>query len=267
MAKIRSKAGIQRRKHVLKIYFWSAFLGLVLIIGSFLYYIYSPDYIIRETHIRGVTLSNESKIKEITQKYLNIKKLNIIPINNWLLFPIEEVRLSLQSDPTIKDAKVEVRAGDLYIEVVEREPSYVWCGENTDAIKSCYFVDDEGIVFAEAPIFQGSTYIKVFKHIEGEILGTKIEDKEFLSALSLTVAEVKPLSLDIRNVILGSSTHVTLEDRSGLKLYVDKNTSPQDILERLKAFMSSKEVFNSFSDFEYIDLRSEHKIFLKRKRP
>jgi cell division septal protein FtsQ len=83
--------------------------------------------------------------------------------SNSLIFPrfkikkdiLNEIKTINQVDISWKDWQ------EIEIVLVERKPHSVWCGEDILVQNSlCYFVDREGYVFSQAPIFSGSMFIK-----------------------------------------------------------------------------------------------------------
>ena len=50
---------------------------------------------------------------------------------------------------------------------MERKPHSVWCGNNLEAVNpDCYFVDKEGYIYSQAPIFSGNIYVRGYSNLE-----------------------------------------------------------------------------------------------------
>ena len=108
------------------------------------------------------------------------------------------MREILASDTRIKSTDVSRSGVEITVTVVEHTPTYLWCDttddrrtrmnadgkERIDADGSeqgdeeCFFTNDEGYVFSEAPLFSGNVYITLRGPLYGE--GTDPRGKRYL---------------------------------------------------------------------------------------
>ena len=166
----------------------------------------------------------------------------------------------------IKDKRI------LEVSVTEREALYTWCGENLPEDgtmkeeQTCYFMDENGYVFDEAPYFSGNVYFRFFGSLSESyftpgIFAKIISFKDFLS-------KIDPVSLYLK----------TDED---IEIYLKSNRLPPDapkiifkkdfnlekLSENLEAALSTEPLLSDFknkrSSLLYIDLRYGNKVYFK----
>jgi hypothetical protein len=262
--KFRSKSRVQKRRKKYKLYGWIILAGIIAVLASFLYYVFSARFQINEVEVKGVTLAEKELIQKEAEKYLDTTLWKYIPRNNWLLIQTDLLRAHIQTIPAIKDAKVAVRDNKIVLTVIERNPTYLWCGEDREMVEECFFVDEEGIIFAEAPVFHGEAYLKFFKKIEGEYKGMMLATSSVLASINESVHLLEEATLQIHKVVLTSDTTATLQDESGFNVFISLESTPAEVIGRINAFKKS-EAFTSFDVLEYVNIESEHKIFFKRK--
>ena len=174
---------------------------------------------------------------------------------------------------TSKDGKI------LEISVSERIPEYIWCGEGlpeTGAdIETCYFLDNTGFIFDEAPYFSGEVYFKFFGKVttENDISsGVYFSETNFHKFISfkklLEDMKLKPVALYIMD---NGEVKVYLSDLSplpmGPEIIFKVDFDFQKIAENLQAALTTEplqtDFKNKYSSLLYIDLRYGNKVYYK----
>lgn len=192
-------------------------------------------------------------------------------INNMLIWregPAEDALVFLPKIKSI-DIKKNYEDGSILIKVAEREPYGIWCGiapalssgsfaEET----SCWWFDEEGVIFKHALFTQGSLIMVVSDYSQNEVgLRSNILPKEFLpNALSILKA-LKSSGLDIKEIRLDDLKLEELEATtfSGPKIYFSLRFPANNTAEVIRSFIEK----STFKNLEYLDFRVENRVYYK----
>ncbi len=240
-----------------------------------------------DIQISGNKITETDKIKEIVQKSIEGDYLWLFPKTNFVLYPKSKIKNELVNKFKIfKAISVSVKNTDtLEINVTEREKKYVWCGddvtlyENSDKSKEdkCYFVDENGYIFDNAPYFSGNVYFKFFggilENLENPI-GYNFSKENFgnisslIELLKQTKAKTTAFSYrDDGDINIYLSSNVSLADSP--KIIIKKDFIPEKIIENLDTILSTEplqaEFVKKYSSLLYIDLRFGNKVYYKFK--
>ena len=148
----------------------------------------------------------------------------------------------------------------LLITVEERAPFALYC------ISDCFFLDEEGFIFANAPSFSSGVYfVYVTENPVLNPLGKRfitIEEFESLSRFKETLAMlgIESLALDVGD----SEYRLTMLESGQIIWRRDSNLTL--IKSNLEAFLSDNSIRaqeNFLDRILYLDLRTENKVFYK----
>lgn len=123
---------------------------------------------ITEIKIVGTQAVSAEDILKLVQEKLQGQYFFAYARNNGFIFPREEISGALRETfPRIKEAHISrIGAHTLSLEVAERKPAMLWCGETfgtkAPLLLSCWFMDDFGFVFDRAPIFSQGVYKEIY---------------------------------------------------------------------------------------------------------
>lgn len=165
------------------------------------------------------------------------------------------------------------------IDVKERQPWLLWCLQtqtdaepaptNTDnlprqsAIKKCYWLDEQGLVFSLAPEAEGFIVPKVFEENGRQqlILGQPFYDNPQLVKNTLEIIkQFQKSSLAVNRFLINDINLEELEtETNGLKLYFGLRFLPQNLNGILTDLASRLD----FPKLEYVDFRVENRIYYK----
>ena len=169
----------------------------------------------------------------------------------------------------------------LEVSLTERMALYTWCGDTINLViglpsgdstareEKCYFVDEAGYIFDEAPYFSGDVYFKFYGLAN---LGTYFSKENFKQLIyfkdTLLGIGLKPVSLyvldngDIK-VFLSNLNKAPIGPYIALKA----SSNFQKVAENLQTALTTEplqsDLKNQYSSLLYIDLRFGNKVVYK----
>jgi hypothetical protein len=229
--------------------------SLIIIIGTFFYIMNHPYLQVKEVQITGQRTLVETDIKKSLDNYFKEKYLWIIPKSNVILLNSDQIKKNLQIIyPKIQDIDVDIDKGDIVIITIgERRAHSLWCVDKTyESVfdEECYFADQTGLLYTQAPYFSGNVYLKNYYDENREkplAVGVQVLEDDFESFFKfLEVLEIEQ-SLKIYRTIFAGYGDVRIElSRLENKLY----KKPRPII-----------IFNQADD--YIDILVAINVTLK----
>jgi len=218
-----------------------------------------------------VTTIAVSGEKTISQRSITSVVLTDLQGAHWYLFPRSNIFLYpktkiagdlLKQFPALKS--VDVHAQDFHtvaVNVTEREAKALWCAPN-----SCYYMDQDGVAYAEAPDFSEPIYVSYLGG-GGEIPHQFLTTEEFrdLSALVDAISQTEPDD-PVREVVVDVNGDVRAYFQNDFLLMFALKDASGDVYDRFTlALKSAPFVGKKLSDFEYLDLRFGDKLYYKLK--
>ena len=237
-------------------------IGFLSILFSLVYLSRQEQFLIVEVAVPGENVVGREEIAQMAQRLLAGYYLWVIPRANTLIYPRRAIKQSLIEEfPRLKS--VDLDLGDeriLLITVRERVPFALYC------ISECFFLDEDGFIFASAPSFSGGVYFVYTTKdpVENPIGQRFIATEEFRSLSrfleSLATLNIRPSALEVGDgefrLSLSNSGQIIWRRDSDFVL----------VRSNLEAFLSNDVIQaqeNFFDRILYIDLRTENKIFYK----
>ena len=186
------------------------------------------------------------------------------------------------SNPLIKTSEVyrNYISKSLLIAIHEREPYAIWCrstelvqeenststlgtvrGNIAVALSGCYWFDKDGFVFAKAPETEGVLLREVEDVSLREVkIGEYVLPDVDRAGLFKIFGFVDALGIEVRQFRLESldKQEVTAFTKAGPKIYLSLRLDPSFAMEPFRATLTS-----ILPTLQYIDLRSENKIFYR----
>lgn len=268
-----------------------ATLGLLaLVFGLFVLLLYKPFFRFSTIRVVGAESLHTSDIGTEAQQVLREKYIWIIPKASWVTYPRKALRTHItNSFSRIEELSFSTdRFDTLVIKVKEWDPAYLWCGylssteENVEIapvpdLPECYYMDEQGIIFSEAPYFSNGVYVMMYTtdpsyHSVGM-------DDQVLSP------ELFKRALAIRDVLYTrglSVSYMVFESHNDVRIGIDyiHGVRIPDALVWVNLDMSDQEIATMFAlvlghttfndrfaiqsdDLEYIDLRFSGKILFR----
>jgi cell division septal protein FtsQ len=252
-------------------------LGLFVVFFLFAYLSRLNALNINDIEITGNKVVNTEDIKVVVEEQLAGKFLWLFPKSNIFIYPENNIKHELWNKfKRINDINLSVKNNKiLEISLTERDAKYTWCGETPNLVanlpneEQCYFVDENGYIFDEAPYFSGDVYFKFYGMASS---GTYFFQKNFQQLISLKdtllAMGLKPVSLFMTNdgdiqIFLSSNTSSGIQPKIILKADADF----QNVAENLQAALNTEPLLskfkNNYSKLQYIDLRFGNKVYDK----
>ena len=249
---------------------WRRFLiilGVLALLGGVIYLIKAPWLQAVNVSVSGTNVANPDEISQSVKGMLEGRHLYIFPKTSMIVLSVNKIEDKLERDFS-RLSKVDVRrtsASSLHVEVEEYDGKYLWCREGDD----CSFMDENGIVFAAAPIFSGSAYIRFYGGANSEIPFSPLSSQQ-LEYIKTIVDRLEAISLHptiftfiTEHNLAVSFTHQDTE----AKIYFEPTKDLEPQLQTLYTGMRSPKFISEYTSkpLEYIDLRFSNKMVYKFK--
>lgn len=259
-----SRLRARRRKHRLLI--GSVILGLTVILfvaGIFLSQL--PFIQITQVAVSGAGAVGSPAITDFADQQLADEYLFFFPKRNFFFYPKQAIEAGLlEKFPTLKTATVHAENfHTIAVEVSERKPVALWCGEDSAAPRACFLLDEDGFAYAPAPEYSGNAFERYY----GALAANRqyLSPEEFQSLFPLVEAIAKKETDETMSgvrVEQNGDVHVSFE-RGGEVLFGIRDT---DVFQRFSlALTADPFTEHPLSDFQYLDLRFGDKIYYKLK--
>ena len=252
-------------------------LGVVIVIV----FVILPILVLRmerlrvtEVEVTGTSILTPEEVVRVVEELISRSYLWVIPKDSLILLPRKEIRNKLLTElPRIKSLELNlIDVKTLNVSISERQPSALYCDQVEGIIQSsdCYFLDEDGFIYASAPSYSGDVYfIYTRSHSVDEPLGQSLLPKEVFVVLVEFVNElenlgVSPKVLEITNQNESQSGKYTLHLVNAGRIFWDSEDSLDLVRSNLESFLIS-DIVSSNPDFlkqvEYIDLTIPNKVY------
>lgn len=238
-----------------------SFLASVLILGGLVFwFFYSEEFKIKEIIMEGAPDFQKEKLLAEIEDIMASKVFYVIPQNCFFSFPAEKARWRLTDNfLNLKNIEVEkIFPFAISVRAEERKPVAVLC------LPNCFFVDETGFIFGDAPFFSPGIFVKFFdkRAIKPEKGNFLLETNDFKRMLDFA-NRLKDF-FSVSSIILENEKVYKLYAETGQYLIVDGGEDWALTYNNLVAFFNEM-VKNDKDKFEYIDFRFGNKIFFKQQ--
>lgn len=286
----KSKRTSLRKKSKLKQKFFGG-LFFCLIISLVYFFIFSPVCWIEDIKVRGVG-ENSSIVQTMGLKILEEKIFNYIPQRSILLAPAHQIQARiLETFPEIKSVSIQKKwPRTLEIKIEERESIGIWCQKKSkrpansadrgqvkervdkedkeliqeEEIKKCFYIDDQGVIYQEAPMMQGGLILTIVDSREKSV---NLREKVLSIDLINFILEIKKQlseKLDLLTIKfeINSIHDLVATTSEDWRIYFDPSHSSQNQIRVLERVLE-EEIKENRIALEYIDLRIENRAYYK----
>ena len=252
---------IKRRKFFLVL----LSIGAILFVSILIYLARLERFLIKDVTVLGEDVVDKEEIRQITRETITGNYLWLIPRSNAMFYPGTAIERNLiKRFPRLKSVYLNVeKVQTLAVAVDERKPSALYC------TLQCFFLDEEGLIFAEAPSFFGGTVYFTYttkSPIENP-LGKKILNTDEFESLTKFIKNLIALAVVSSAIEIGEKEYSLVLSNGG-KIIWRSDASLALIRSNLEAFLSNESI-KSQKDFldriELLDLRIENKVFYRFK--
>lgn len=248
----------------------TAFIAvLVFIIGGLSWLSKLQALALTDVSVVGNASIDASDIEKIAKQHLAGSYMALFPRSNKMLYPKDAIEQDIKKEfPGISSLNVDSKGHALRVTIKERKSAYVWCkGTPSDKdTDGCYFMDDTGYIFIDAPKLFGNAYLVYY----GQIKSENPIGQTFLTPDELASINTLRETLDHKDV---SSTAVYAKDEGVRELYLtqggkiifkssqeSENLASSIELVKLNTQLLDKD---SSAKLNYIDLRFGNKVYYK----
>lgn len=261
MQPLRSKAHIQKKKQSKRKMLILLPVTIAVFLGGFFYYAFASRFHVQQVIVSGTSFIKKEAVEASVDSMLKTTLWGFVPRMSPLLIGNKLIAATLTHEyPAIDHVEVDIHDDGLFVDITERKAVSIIC--ETDSL--CFYMDKHGFIFAAAPTFEGSAFLKISTFEHGLIVGTAVVQQEELERIMKIVEVFKSQGIAVQYVSFESADQMNIVTVGDTAFIVPRQDSVKDIQDRLAALLSSRpEVKNG--GYEYIDLRIESKIFLKNK--
>ena len=245
-------------------------LGAIVLVAVPIYLLVTPKFVITNIHLVGNNVTKSEDIQRIVVDDMSGNILWFFPRSNVALYPKKKIELDLlRAIPRLASADLSLTdAHSLTVTVAEREPVALYCKDvsHPNAPTGCYFLDDQGFIFSEAPSFSDGVY-HVFSSdpvIDAPLSTTYLPPATF--------APLNPFIKSLNDAGLYPKVFVSKDGEDDLILsnggkIMLKSDADFDLAKSNLTSLISDPSFlkggHGLNDLLYIDLRFGNKIFYK----
>jgi len=239
------------------------FILSIIFIAGFYFLLYS-NFFKATIEIKGNAISSSELLKNhlIAQMLQKRKWRSIVGAENILFWLGETKPLVVENMPAVKavNIKVDFFQKKVFIEAKEREIVGTFCDSNSSY---CYFFDEEGVLFFEAPQTEGNLILKIIdKNNRHLFLGQKaLKNPQWLKNILMVwdifqKSDVEPISIILDDLNL---RQWEIDTFSGPKFYFSLDNLPSNLAQILKGLAGRLE----FNTLQYIDFRIPNRVYYK----
>ncbi len=273
----RKRKEKRRKEHKkLGVFFGIGVLGMCCIVGLLAWGSHHEAVSIRSVKVEGVKTIDEESVIDLAQQELEGNNFLMWNRANTLWYPKNDIITRIMETflrvDTLSVKRENMTA--IIIDITERVPVSLWCEDSyidrerdkaligEEYTPTCYFVDTEGFIFDEAPLFSGSAFFQWYGgEVEKEAVGTYIAPDEVFENTVAVVERVEEGGLiGVRHEFRGEDGYLFFEDDTYLMYPLDVN--PDKVGTDIIAVLESLE---ENTDWEYLDMRFGNKVFFREK--
>ena len=244
-------------------------LGTIVVIVLPIYALRTQKLQIQNIHLAGNTVTKDEDIQRIVAQDLEGNYAWFFPRSGDVVYPAKKIEADLlRAIPRL--ASVDVSLTDprtLRVSVSERMPVALYCKDVSvpSAPAGCYFIDDQGFIFSEAPSFSPGVY-QVYAEdpsLDAPLGQTYLAPAAF-APLTPFLKSLGEIGLYPKAFVIKNGEYHLVLSNGGEIIFM-----PNADLELVHSNLSSLVVNPSFqkdgslNTLRYIDLRFGNKIFYK----
>jgi hypothetical protein len=239
---------------------------VLFLISIFILFLTNDKIRIKENIvINGNTSISTEDILKIVNDELNKRYLFFIPTDNFFLLRRDSIKESIYSDfKKIKEIKINIdNFTYLILEIEERKTESLWCDNLPDKYEKCYFMDEEGFIFAKAPDLTLNDFKKFFGLIEDDVIGKQYFSKEEFFENKKMITEIEKIGFLPKYFVALSNKDFEVIFSGGAKICFDRTDSVDNNINKIKVLIQEGliKIDKDFIDtLNHIDLRYGDKI-------
>lgn len=240
--------------------------------GAIVYSIFFSQFLaVTKIEVSGMENLDPAEIRKIVETDIAGSFLNFIPRNNILLASKKSIKKNILEKFKYAE-KVEIKKefpGSINVTIKERKFNFVLCSS-----EKCYVIDSRGIAFTEADfstneLEENSLPVLYDDGNKSFAFGEVIFEQEYINYLLGIKEKIKSeLGIDMERELRTpqiASGDIRAKTAEGWQIYFDKSIPLDKEIGMLKIVLANKIDQNKRTELEYIDLRTENKVYYKFK--
>ena len=290
---LKRSQSLKKKKKVGKIFI--IFILVLLFFAVIVYLLYAKGLSINTIVVQGNNVLESDELAVPIEESLHSKYWYLFPRKSIFIYPQSEITSKLLHDfPRLATVEVGVSDWDsLIVDVDERSSDSVWCQNDSilidslslsaDPSENCYFADSNGFIFAVAPYFSNSVFLRLSGFLPEQPIGKYVLSKDsyriitnFTRSLVAIFSKTKYSNFRLTNIkIIDQNNYeakiidTTRNDSSGWSLFFDSDENSEKLAGNLYATLASDSFKQDYEqnkgNLESIDLRYNPKVFYKFK--
>jgi len=234
--------------------------------------------------VAGNKIIETEGIESMVREHISGKYLWLMPKTNFVLLPKNKIKSALEEKyHRLKDINLKITNDKtLSVSVGERVGTFTWCGKTLPEIgikpedNKCYFVDDSGYVFDEAPYFSDGVYLKFYgmtenKNRENPAGSTFLLN--YFTELATFLENIGKMGINPVSVLVKENNEIEIYLSSNIlppeapKIIFNKDADFMKLAENLEASITTEPLVtklkNEYKLLQYLDLRFGNKVYFK----
>lgn len=256
MADINSHLKIRRRRKLIYLRALIVFFGMGLILSAFWWLIFRSGYLsVKNIEIDGTyDIGNDEVLS-----YLKSKDGGFLSgyfDHNHLFGWPEHVspggELAQAKEIAIDKSYLQ---GSIRITVSERSKLGIWC-----FVESCYWFDDEGVLFGQAPVSEGNLLKTIHDGRSKLKEGDEVLDSLRFDNLRSVIHVLEQIGMSVKRIFVDTSKEevsVSLDD--GPTMHFSLKFPAGSSLPAIRSLVDQ----DKFSELQYVDFRIENRAYYK----
>lgn len=232
-----------------------------------------PSVQITNIEISGLHAADETTVGAIVKEELSHHFLyGLLRRDNIFLYPKDTILERMRSTTGwIQNVTFQESLHVLRIHITERSPAYLWCAGLASATSTvedgtCYFADESGYIFAQAPGISGFPYLRIVSEIGMQLdqpYGTStLTTTEFVRTMNflhlLRKEGYQPIVLEQ----MGEHDY-RVTTNAPWKLLWESDSDPQHVILNLKVALDDIAGQKREQPIREIDVRFGDKVFYR----
>ena len=250
------------------------YILLIGFVAVSIYALFFSSYLqITNITVSGTQELKSQDIRELIESSAQGNFLKFIPKNNFLFFSQRRIENLLENNfKKIRSVMVIKKFPDsISINIDERKAVMVWCSG-----ESCFLIDENGAAYSSAdfnsPEIVQNNLIRI-NDLSGRVfvIGEKITDTSYEQYVLSISEALKSIGFEISddaNNAYGTPSsmadEIDVETKQGTNFLFSTQFPLENAIQTL-AITLKKGIDDKQKGFDYIDLRSENKVFYKFK--
>jgi len=253
---VRMAKGRRRQRRLIFIFI----IILAVALGAFYAFFLSGWLAVTGVEMVGVHFTQAEQLKKEAEQYLFSQQfLGFINFRNNLIFlSAKDFSGLLLKDPAVKDFSLTKSLKDrsLIFYLRERQEKGILCLAGEE--QSCFYFDDQGVIFAASPQTEGNV-IFLIKDASGRLynLGDRILTQGSFSDL-ITIWDSLAVRFHLDDVQV-TAADLIIKSSAGWRIYLNS----EDLTRTKVAVQNLLQSDFNFGSLEYLDLRYLPNIYWK----